>query len=227
MSKVLIMEYQSGIRNFMLVNLQRSGFEVAEVATGEQAVDRIRRDATIRVAVLSAHAPGINGQEICRRIKDSGRPYAVILTAERDQKVDPTAGADEVLIKPFSPAELTEMVGRHMRKITRQIPREGDLLISGGFVMNVRNHSLDKQGVRIRLTQDEYRVMKLFLSHPGKILTKQMILDQVWGGDHAAGTRIVDINIQRLRNKIEDDAAHPRHITTVLDDGYRWDISAK
>lgn len=226
MKKVLIMEYESNIRSFMLISLQRAGYEVVEVATGDHALDRIRKDPDIAVAILDSVGPGVNGAEVCRRIRTGGRNIRVIMLVPRlsslDRPTEPISQADDQLVKPFSPVELTEMVHSQFRRLTQAEVMESDLLRSGPFVMNIRNHTLDRDNVRIRLTKSEYGLMKLLLSNPGKSVRRQILLECIWEGQRN-DAQIVDATVGRLRAKIEEDAAHPKYICTVQD-GYRWSI---
>ena len=132
-------------------------------------------------------------------------------------------GADDYVTKPFSPAELTARVDALMRRSggVEQESKE-DELSSPPFTLNTRNRTLEKNGQRIKLTQVEYGLMKLFMENPGKALSREEILDTVWGHDYFGELKIVDVNIRRLRLKIEDDTANPTYITTVWGFGYKW-----
>ena len=133
-------------------------------------------------------------------------------------------GADDYVTKPFSPAELTARVDALMRRSggTMEPEEKEDSLSSPPFVLNLRNRTLEKNGQRIKLTQVEYGLMKLFMENPGKALSREEILDTVWGHDYFGELKIVDVNIRRLRLKIEDDTANPTYITTVWGFGYKW-----
>ena len=161
MKKVLVLEDESSIRSFIVINLRRAGYEVVEAETGEEALE------------------------------------------------------------PFSPAELTARVDALMR-------RSGGAAVDAGeieqppFLLNTRNRTLEKNGQRIKLTQVEYSIMKMFMENPGKALSREEILDLVWGHDYFGELKIVDVNIRRLRLKIEDNATNPIYITTIWGYGYKW-----
>ena len=132
-------------------------------------------------------------------------------------------GADDYVTKPFSPAELTARVDALMRRSGGAEPEEkSGELTSPPFTLNLRNRTLEKNGQRVKLTQVEYGLMKLFMENPGKALSREEILDTVWGHDYFGELKIVDVNIRRLRLKIEDDTANPTYITTVWGFGYKW-----
>jgi DNA-binding response OmpR family regulator len=225
MKKVLILEDEVNIRSFVVINLQRAGYEVVEAACGQEALDRIQDTSDIHVAILDIMLPDIDGFEVCRRIRATNKQIGIIMLTARTQEMDKVTGlmtgADDYVTKPFSPAELTARVDALYRRIGKEVA-SSEVLKQGPFTMNTRNHTLDKAGARIRLTQVEYSIMKLFMSNPGKALSREDILSEVWGREYEGELKIVDVNIRRLRIKIEDDTANPTYITTVWGYGYKW-----
>ena len=133
-------------------------------------------------------------------------------------------GADDYVTKPFSPAELTARVDALYRRAGGEMVRDVDEISQPPFLLNVRNRTLEKNGQRVKLTQVEYAIVKLFMDNPGKALSREEILDAVWGKDYIGELKIVDVNIRRLRIKIEDDAQNPTYITTVWGYGYKWGL---
>lgn len=220
------MEDEVNIRSFVVINLQRAGYEVVEAGAGGEAMEKIRQHPDIGVAILDITVPGIDGFEVCRRIRATDKQMGVIMLTTRTQEMDKITGlmtgADDYVTKPFSPAELTVRVDALFRRIASDAAVANEILSYGPFVMNVHNHTLDKKGERVRLTRAEYGIMKLFMSNPGKILSREDILAEVWGREYEGEVKIVDINIRRLRIKIEDDTANPRYINTVWGYGYKW-----
>ena len=180
------------------------------------------------MALLDVMLPGIDGFEVCRRLRAHDATIGIIMLTARSQEMDKVTGlmtgADDYVTKPFSPAELTARVDALMRRsggMAEPEERE-DELSSPPFVLNLRNRTLEKNGQRVKLTQVEYGLMKLFMENPGKALSREEILDTVWGHDYFGELKIVDVNIRRLRLKIEDDTANPTYITTVWGFGYKW-----
>ena len=226
MKKVLILEDEVNIRSFVVINLRRAGYEAIEAATGQEALDRLHDNPDIGVAILDVMLPDIDGFEVCRRIRATSRQIGIIMLTARAQEMDKVTGlmtgADDYVTKPFSPAELTARIDALYRRIGGEGGMDMELLSQGPFVMNTRNHTLEKSGNRIRLTQVEYSILKLFMQNPGRALSREDILAAVWGREYEGELKIVDVNIRRLRIKIEDDTANPTYITTVWGFGYKW-----
>ena len=226
MKQGLILEDEVNIRSFVVINLQRAGYHVVEAGTGEDALDILEAQNDIEVAILDIMLPGIDGFEVCRRLRAANKKIGIIMLTARTQEMDKVTGlmtgADDYVTKPFSPAELTARVDALFRRIGKSAGSTNELLSQGPFVLNTRNHTLDKYGQRIRLTQVEYGIMKLFMSNPGKALSREEIMGSVWGQDFEGDLKIVDVNIRRLRIKIEDDTANPAYVTTVWGYGYKW-----
>ena len=227
MKKVLVLEDEANIRGFIVINLRRAGYEVIEAESGEEALEKLKTQRDIRVALLDVMLPGIDGFEVCRRLRANDANIGIIMLTARSQEMDKVTGlmtgADDYVTKPFSPAELTARVDALMRRSGGAEPEEktGEL-VSPPFTLNLRNRALEKNGERVKLTQVEYSLMKLFMKNPGKALSREEILDTVWGHDYFGELKIVDVNIRRLRLKIEDDTANPAYITTVWGFGYKW-----
>ena len=226
MKKVLILEDEVNIRSFVVINLQRAGYTVVEAGTGQEALDKIQEQSDIQVAILDIMLPDIDGFEVCRRIRAGNKQMGIIMLTARTQEMDKVTGlmtgADDYVTKPFSPAELTARVDALFRRVGNDGPQSSEVMTQGPFTMNTRNHTLDKNGSRIRLTQVEYGIMKLFMRNPGKALSREDILAEVWGKEYDGELKIVDVNIRRLRIKIEDDTANPTYINTVWGYGYKW-----
>lgn len=228
MKKVLVLEDESSIRSFVVINLKRSGYEPVEAETGAQALEELKNNPDIRVALLDVMLPDIDGFEVCRRIRASGSKIGVIMLTAKSQEMDKVTGlmtgADDYVTKPFSPAELTARIDALYRRTGGEEDAAEAVgeLVSGPFKLNTRNRTLEKNGERIRLTQIEYSIMKLFMDNPGKALSREDILNDVWGRDYFGELKIVDVNIRRLRIKIEDDPTIPAYITTVWGYGYKW-----
>jgi len=227
LKKVLVLEDEANIRSFVVINLKRAGYEAIEAATGEEALAQLRRNPDIKVALLDIMLPDdMDGFEVCRRIRASDSKIGIIMLTARTQEMDKVTGlmtgADDYVTKPFSPAELTARVDALYRRTGGDVEMDTGEISQPPFLLNTRNRTLEKNGARVKLTQVEYSIMKLFMDNPGKALSREEILDAVWGRDYFGELKIVDVNIRRLRIKIEDDPTNPSYITTVWGYGYKW-----
>ena len=226
MKKVLILEDELNIRSFVVINLKRAGYEVVEAGTGQEALALLQKYPEIGVAILDIMLPDMDGFEVCRRIRATNKQMGVIMLTARTQEMDKITGlmtgADDYVTKPFSPAELTARIDALFRRLGGDVIVPKEVLTYGPLVMNTRNHTLEKNGKRIKLTQVEYAIVKLFMQNAGSALSREDILTAVWGREYDGDLKIVDVNIRRLRVKIEDDTANPTYITTVWGLGYKW-----
>ena len=227
MKKVLVLEDEDSIRSFVVINLRRAGYEPIEAASGLEALERLRENPDVAVALLDVMLPDIDGFEVCRRIRASGSKMGIIMLTAKNQEIDKVTGlmtgADDYVTKPFSPAELTARVDALIRRLGVDDDEKTSVEItSGPFVLNTRNRTLEKSGTRLKLTQIEYLLMKLFMENPGKAMSREDILTAVWGGDFSGELKTVDVNIRRLRIKIESDPTEPEYLTTVWGYGYKW-----
>ena len=226
MKKVLVLEDESSIRGFIVINLRRAGYEVIEAESGEEALEKLAEHRDVRVALLDIMLPGIDGFEVCRRIRAGNSRIGIIMLTARSQEMDKVTGlmtgADDYVTKPFSPAELTARVDALMRRSGGAEEENDGCIRLAPFVLNTRNRTLEKNGQRVKLTQVEYSIIHMFMENPGKALSREEILDLVWGRDYFGELKIVDVNVRRLRLKIEDNPTNPTYITTVWGYGYKW-----
>ena len=227
MRKILVLEDEENIRSFVVINLKRAGYQTIEAGTGEDALAALKENPDIKVALLDIMLPGIDGFEVCRRIRAMDNKIGIIMLTARAQEMDKVTGlmtgADDYVTKPFSPAELTARVDALFRRAGGdEAAVSADEISDPPFLLNTRNRTLEKNGQRVKLTQVEYSIVKLFMENPGKALSREEILDTVWGKDYFGELKIVDVNIRRLRIKIEDNAQKPTYVNTVWGYGYKW-----
>ena len=228
MKKVLILEDEVNIRSFVVINLQRAGYDTIEAGTGMEALERLKENPDIGVAILDIMLPDIDGFEVCRNIRATNKQIGIIMLTARTQEMDKVTGlmtgADDYVTKPFSPAELTARIDALYRRMGGDTSSAAELLTYGPFSLNTRNRTLEKNGQRVKLTQVEYSIMKMFMENPGKALSREEILKCVWGENYLGELKIVDVNIRRLRVKIEDEPTSPIYITTIWGYGYKWEF---
>ena len=227
MKRILVLEDESSIRSFVVINLRRAGFEPVEAETGAQALEKLKEYPDIRVALLDVMLPDIDGFEVCRRIRAVDNRMGIIMLSAKSQEMDKltglSSGADDYVTKPFSTAELTARIDALYRRLG--VGSEGEdtnEIRQGPFTLHTRNRMLKKNDERIKLTQIEFSLIHLFMSNPGRALSREEILNQVWGRENDAEEKVVDVNVRRLRIKIEEDPTMPVYISTVWGFGYQW-----
>lgn len=229
MKRVLIAEDEAAIREFVVINLRRGGYEVVEAEDGARALEEYEAcGGDIDVAVLDVMMPNVDGLEVCKRLREKSNNIGIIMLTAKTQEMDKITGlmmgADDYVTKPFSPTELVARVDAVYRRVAmNSSPAASDDIIElGEFKLNLRNRSLTKNGAYIELTQVEFQLMEYFFTNPGAALSRNDILNKVWGGDYYGEEKIVDVNVRRLRMKIEDTPSVPKHIVTVWSVGYKW-----
>lgn len=232
MKKILVCEDESAIRDFVVINLVRAGYDVIEADCGEEALRKYdENNGDIDVALLDVMMPGIDGFQVCKELRRQNGGIGIIMLTAKTQEMDKVTGlmlgADDYVTKPFSPSELVARVDAlHRRVVLAKQASEKNFseeLKSGEFVLNMRNRALLKNGKLIELTQVEFQIMEYFFSNPGVPLDRLDILNYVWGNNYVGEDKIVDVNIRRLRMKIEDQPSKPRYIVTVWGLGYKWE----
>ena len=229
MRKILVVEDEDAIREVVALNLRL--YEVTEAASAEQALAVFSPSAGFDVAVLDIMLPGMNGFSLCETIRRDSASIGIIMlsakTLETDKIKGLSIGADDYMTKPFSVSELLARVEALVRRVGRQgassaAPEPDGRMVSGVFVLDQKSRVLYKNGTPIDLTQVEFQIMELFFANPGVALVREKILEGVWGENYFGDVKIVDVNIRRLRMKIEDEPSAPKHILTVWGYGYRW-----
>lgn len=228
MTKILILEDEDDIRAFIKINLKRAGYEVLEAGTGEKALEVIEENPDIELAVLDVMLPGIDGFEVCKKIREDNKNMGIIMLTAKAQELDKisglTMGADDYMPKPFSPAELVARIDAIVRRLEllKKKDKNSENIKSGIFEIDKSARVILKRDEEIDLTQIEYLIMKLFIENEDQSLNRETILKNVWGSDYYGDPKIVDVNIRRLRRKIEDNPSDPKYIKTVWGYGYRW-----
>ena len=229
MRKILVVEDEDAIREVIALNLRMAGYEVAEAASAERALGLLGEEKDgFDVALLDVMLPGMNGFSLCETIRRDSAELGIIILSAKTQEKDKinglSIGADDYITKPFSVTELLARVEALCRRVTRQATeQQGESrLVSGQFVLDQKSRVLYKNGQPIDLTQVEFQIMELFFQNPGVALVRDKILEGVWGKNYYGDVKIVDVNIRRLRMKIEDEPSNPAHIATVWGYGFRW-----
>lgn len=229
MKRILVCEDEDTIRDFVVINLKRSGYVVEPADSGEKALEVFKKSGgDFDIALLDVMMPGIDGFEVCKRLRGESQTLGIIMLTAKTQEMDRVRGlmlgADDYISKPFSPSELVARVDAVYRRVSlmERHPEEAETIKSGDFEFNPKSRILSKGNQVVPLTQVEYQIMELFLKNPNVALERSRILNSVWGKDTEADVKIVDVNIRRLRMKIEDNPSSPKHIVTIWGYGYKW-----
>ena len=231
MKRILVVEDEAAIREMVALNLKRAGWDVLEAPSAERALELLHGEPC-DAALLDIMLPGMDGLSLCETIRRDNADIGIIIVSAKGQEQDKirglSIGADDYITKPFSVSELIARVEALVRRVRRSASAEGrsaepDQLISGPFVLDEKSRVLYKSGRPIDLTQVEFQIMELFFKNPGTALVRDKILEGVWGKGYYGDVKIVDVNIRRLRMKVEDEPSNPKHIVTVWGLGYKWE----
>lgn len=223
---ILIVEDEDSIRKFVKINLERAGYSVMEADNGEDGI-KIVRNKDIDIVVLDIMLPGIDGFEVCKILREEFPTIGVIMLTAKSQDIDKIMGleygTDDYMTKPFNPMELVLRVKSLIRRMEGPKSDEDNrILTHKPFKIDVYSRKFYKENVEMELTPTEYSIVKLFMENPGKAFKRDEILNIIWGYDFVGDSKIVDVNIRRLRSKVEEDPSNPYFIETVWGLGYRW-----
>ena len=233
MKKVLIAEDEASIREFIVINLKRSGYDVVEAENGEEAINKYEEEnGNIDVAVLDIMMPLKDGLEVCKYLRAKSSKIGIIMLTAKTQEMDKVTGllvgADDYVTKPFSPSELMARVDAVYRRVSIMNENEKaavanpDLTTVGDFSLDYRDRILYKNGSPIELTQIEFQLLDYLFKNPDVTLSRSDILNKVWGDGYFVDDKVVDVNIHKLRNKVEDEPTQPKHLITIWGRGYKW-----
>lgn len=231
--RILVCEDEDAIRDFVVINLRRAGYQVVDVNSGEKAIEAFEQcGGDFDVALLDIMMPGIDGIEVCKKLRESSPFLGIIMLSAKSQEMDKVTGlmtgADDYVTKPFSPSELVARVDAIYRRVSampkaKTKGQEQTVVSAGPFSVDFRSRIVTKNATPIELTQVEYQLLEFFLKNIGTALDRKTLLHKIWGENYYGDDKIVDVNIRRLRMKIEDDPSAPRYIQTIWGYGYKWD----
>lgn len=218
MPLVMVVDDDQDLAEMLSIVLNGAGMEVDLVNRGDQVMD-LFHSHTPDLVLLDVMLPGIDGVEVCKIIREHSMVPIVMLTAKGDTQdvvLGLEAGADDYMIKPFKPQELVARINTRLRRSTKV----GTLSIFD-LIIDQMEHKVLKNGVEIALTRLEFDLLVSLAKEPGRVFTREALLSEVWGYQHAADTRLVNVHVQRLRSKIESDADNPEYVLTVRGVGYK------
>lgn len=222
MNKILIVEDEESIRGFLKINLKRNDFNVLETDNGEAALEIVEKENP-KIVILDVMLPGIDGFEVCKILRESNKEIGIIMLTAKGQDMDKIIGleygADDYIVKPFNPMELLLRI----KAILRRINDDEDRVIKEGiFKIDKYGKKFFKGDEEIDLTPKEYDLINLFIENPNRAFSRDELIDLVWGENYFVDSKIIDVNIRRLRGKIEDTRSKGSYIETIWGFGYRW-----
>ena len=225
--KILVLEDEIGIRSFVSINLKREGYEVIEAGSGSEAIEKLSKEDDISIALLDVMLPDMSGIEICKFIRQNFDQVGVIMLTAKSQEEDKIegfiSGAGDYMVKPFSIKELLVRVSALLRRIKKDENKtKTNEIVSHPFVLDIDKRKLFKNNEEIELTPTEFSIVKYLMTNGSQSLSRDQILKEVWGSNYLYDFKIVDVNIRRIRNKIEDDPSKPKYIQTVWGYGYSF-----
>ncbi|MBU3127786.1 response regulator transcription factor [Clostridium tagluense] len=228
MSRILIVEDEESIRKFIKISLKREKFQVFEAASAEEGIQKILQE-TPDVLILDVMLPGMNGFELCEKLKKQNENIGIIILTARGQDMDKIMGlefgADDYMVKPFNPLELIARINSLLRRMKYKNNEGSNFINSREFKIDLYSKKIFKNDIELDLTPKEFLLMKMFIQNPSKALSRDELLNSIWGYEFIGDTKIVDVNIRRLRSKVEKDPSDPQYIETVWGTGYRWGAS--
>lgn len=232
MKRILVCEDEDVIRDFVVINLNRAGYDVVDVNCGEDALRVFEEEnGNFDIALLDIMMPGIDGFQVCKELRKKSSILGIIMLSAKTQEMDKVSGlmlgADDYMTKPFSPSELTARIDAIYRRVKMSHVQEEEAastIESGPFLLNLKSRTVSKNGVPIDLTQVEYQILEYFMNNQDTALDRSSILTHIWGDNYFGDDKIVDVNIRRIRMKIEDEPSNPKFISTIWGFGYKWSV---
>lgn len=226
MTKVLLLEDEEGIRSFVRINLKRQGYEVVEAETGEEALEICNRESDITLAILDVMLPGIDGFEVCSVLREQSPSMGIIMLTAKGQGHDKVegfdCGADDYVTKPFHTPELLARLKALTRRIELEQKDHSSILEVPPFILSLHQRTLFKQEEEIDLTPKEFSIIQLLMEKKNTAVSRDSILNEVWGRNYIGDLKTVDIHIRRIRKKVEENPSQPVYLTTVWGHGYMW-----
>lgn len=223
MDKILLIEDEASIRGFLKINLKRNNFDVIEADNGEDGL-QLALTENPKIVILDVMLPGIDGFEVCKQLRERLKDIGIIMLTAKGQDMDKIIGleygADDYIVKPFNPMEVILRIKAILRRMVKD--DDNELIEFGPFNIDLYSQKVSKNGDELDLTPKEYMLMKLFLENPYKAFTRDELLNILWGKNYFGDLKIIDVNIRRLRAKIEDNPSEPKYIETIWGTGYRW-----
>lgn len=225
MTRVLVVEDEQNLREPLVYLLQKEGYDVIEAEDGIAAVENFRTLGA-HLILLDLMLPGLSGNEVCRTIRAESQVPIIMVTAkdtEIDKVVGLEIGADDYVTKPYSTRELLARMKAVLRRNSEPQLAESGVLSAGPVVMDIERHLVTVNGQKTQMPLKEFELLELLMENVNRVLTRGQIIDRVWGSNYFGDTKTLDVHVKRIRSKIEDDPARPRHLMTVRGLGYKFE----
>ncbi len=225
-STILLVDDEDSIQKLLAYPLEREGYRVLQARDGEEALERFASER-VDLVVLDIMLPKLDGLEVCKRLRAESEVPIIMLTA-RDDELDKVLGlelgADDYITKPFSIREFRSRVRALLRRaaVSRQVDEDGEVIAAEGLTVDLARRAVEVRGQRVQLTYVEFELLRILGSHPGRVYSRRMLLEALWGGADYREPRTIDVHVRHLREKLEQDPAEPEYILTVRGVGYRF-----
>ena len=225
-STILLVDDEDSIQKLLAYPLEREGYRVLQARDGEEALERFASER-VDLVVLDIMLPKLDGLEVCKRLRAESEVPIIMLTA-RDDELDKVLGlelgADDYITKPFSIREFRSRVRALLRRaaVSRQVDEDGELISAEGLTIDLARRLVEVGGHRVQLTYVEFELLRILASNPGRVYSRRMLLEALWGGADYREPRTIDVHVRHLREKLERDPAEPEYILTVRGVGYRF-----
>jgi len=224
-ARILVVEDEESLADTVSYNLEREGYSVAVASDGRAALDRFRSENPSLV-ILDLMLPEMSGLDVCRQIRQISNVPIIMVTA-KDSEADKVSGlelgADDYVTKPFSVRELVSRVRAHLRRAGMRSDEPGaDVLTGGPVSLDVAKHEVLVDGQTVGFPPKEFELLEAFLRRQGRLLTRDFLIEEVWGAGYFGDTKTLDVHVKRLRKKVEEDPHQPKHLVTVRGLGYKF-----
>ena len=223
--KVLVIDDEALIRKTVRLTCEKEGYAVQEAENGKDALSRVEAFRPDLI-LLDLMLPDISGFDVCRDIRRAGSRVPIIILSAKTEEIDVVVGleigADDYIVKPFRPRELLARIAAHLRKAQADTTDKTGRMAFRDLIVDVNERRVFRDGTEVNLTHTEFDLLSFLASNAGKVLSREKILNSVWGYEYPIETRVIDVHIRNLRRKIEEDPSHPLHILAVPGVGYRF-----
>ncbi|SPF32118.1 Alkaline phosphatase synthesis transcriptional regulatory protein PhoP [Candidatus Desulfosporosinus infrequens] len=227
MATILVVDDEEPILELLRFNLEKEGYQVCVAKDGQEALERVEREP-LDLIVLDVMLPGMDGLEICRKLRaiPKFQQIPIIMLTAKGEEIDKVVGlelgADDYMTKPFSPRELLARIKARLRRTNSQEEADARIIIRGELRVDVTGFRVHVRGEETELTPKEFELLRVLVAHPGKVYSRDELLERIWGYEYDGDTRTVDVHVRHLRLKVERDPSNPEYIETLRGIGYRF-----